>query len=81
MISRIGVHKQPTQLIVAFSGTVNPILAQNVNNYSIIASNGVKIGILSAVFNPATNSVTLTPATKLNPHLKFQLSRHAPLPQ
>ncbi len=77
-ISRTGVHNQATQLIITFSGTVNPTLAQNVNNYSIIASNGVKLGILSAVFNPATNSVTLTPATKLNAHFIYTLAATLP---
>ncbi len=79
-ISRIGVHSQATQLILAFSGTVNPTLAQNVNNYSVITSNGVKLGILSAVYDPATNSVTLTPATKLNAHLTFTLAATLPCP-
>ncbi|MBV8316042.1 MAG: choice-of-anchor E domain-containing protein [Planctomycetaceae bacterium] len=77
-ISRIGVHNQTTQLIVAFSGTVNPTLAENVNNYSIIASDGTKIAVVSAVYDATTNSVTLTPAKKLNAHYTFTLSATLP---
>jgi hypothetical protein len=73
-IGRIGIHHQQTQLIVTFSGVVNSTLAENSNNYSVITKTGQRIRVKSATYNPATNSVTLIPAVRLNMHLRFLLS-------
>jgi hypothetical protein len=73
-IGRIGVHHQQTQLIVTFSGVVNPTLAEDPTNYSAITKTGQRIRIKSATYHPATNSVTLIPAIRLNVHLRFLLS-------
>jgi hypothetical protein len=77
-IGRIGVHHQRTLLIVPFSGAVNPVIASNSANYEVITSTGKKIPIISADYNPATNSVTLRPAERLNVHLRFRLSLTLP---
>jgi hypothetical protein len=73
-IGRIGVHHQQTQLIVTFSGVVDPTLAENPNNYAVITKTGDRIHMNTATYNPATNSVTLIPETRLNVHLHFLLS-------
>jgi len=79
-IGRIGLHHQKTLLILAFSGSVNPTLAEDTSNYSVITRGGRRIAIVSATFNPTTNSVTLQPARRLNVHLHFQLSVKIPCP-
>jgi hypothetical protein len=79
-IGRIGLHHQRTQLIVTFEGPVDPAKAGNPNNYTVITSTGEKVPITSATFNPATNSVTLIPARRLNVHLHYRLSLVLPCP-
>jgi hypothetical protein len=79
-IGRIGVHHERTQLIVTFEGPVDPTKAKTTSNYSVIASAGKRIPIHSAMFNPATNSVTLIPAQRLNVHYHFRLSLVIPCP-
>jgi hypothetical protein len=79
-IGRIGVHHQPTQLIVTFEGTVDPTKAETTSNYSVITSAGKTIPVDSATFNLATNSVTLIPAHRLNVHHHFRLSLVIPCP-
>jgi hypothetical protein len=73
-IGRIGVHHQRTQLVVTFDGPVDATKADNPDNYSVIKPSGKKIPIKSATFNPATNSVTVIPASRLNVHYDFRLS-------
>jgi hypothetical protein len=79
-IGRIGLHHQKTLLILTFSGSVNPTLAEDTSNYSVITRVGRRIAIVSATFNPTTNSVTMQPARRLNVHHHFQLSVKLPCP-
>ncbi|HKM53704.1 MAG TPA: choice-of-anchor E domain-containing protein [Isosphaeraceae bacterium] len=79
-IGRIGLHHQQTQIVVTYSGVVNPVLAENPNDYTVITRTGKKIPIISATFNPSTNSVTLIPAHRLNVHHHFLLSAKPPCP-
>jgi hypothetical protein len=79
-IGRIGVHHQETKLIVTFDGPVDPAKAEMPANYTVITHTGQKIPITSAKFDPATNSVTLIPAIKLNVHLHYDLSVVLPCP-
>jgi hypothetical protein len=79
-IGRIGVHHQQTQLIVTFDGPVDATKADNPANYKVITRSGRSIPIKSATFNPATNSVKLVPAEKLNVHEHFKLSVVLPCP-
>ncbi len=67
-IGRIGVHQQKTLLIVPFQGVVDPTRASNRSDYLVIARDGRRIPILSATYNPSTNSVTLRPSIRLNVH-------------
>jgi hypothetical protein len=77
-VLRLGVHHQKTQLIVAFTGSVNPTLAANPSNYTVIATPTEHIPIVSARYNAASNSVTLIPARRLNFHDHFTLSFYLP---
>jgi hypothetical protein len=79
-IGRTGVHHQQTRLVVTFDGAVDPVKAANPANYSVITPSGRTIAIKSAAYNPATNSVTLVPAVKLNVHYHFKLSVVLPCP-
>jgi hypothetical protein len=72
-VGRIGLHHQHTLLIVPFSGVVNPTIANNPANYVLHRLDGQKIRIKSANFNPATNTVTLIPAHRINVHHFFRL--------
>jgi hypothetical protein len=79
-LGRIGVHHQRTELVVSFDGTVDPTKADNPSNYSVITPSGKTIPVKSASFDPATNSVTLIPARRLNVHHDFRLSLEIPCP-
>jgi hypothetical protein len=59
---RFGFHMQQTSLVLTFSTALNPTPAQDVNNYQILAMNGTAIPISSAVYDPATLTVTLVPS-------------------
>ena len=79
-IGRTGLHHQQTRLVVTFDGAVDPTKAATASNYSVITPSGRTIRIISAEFNPATNSVTLIPETKLNVHYMFRLKAVLPCP-
>ena len=79
-IGRIGVHHQPTQLVVTFDGPVDPAKAADPADYYVIRPSGKTIRIKSATFDPATNSATVVPATRLNVHYDFKLSVMLPCP-
>lgn len=71
-VGRIGLHHQKTLLVVPFQGAVNPVLADMPSNY-LVTHYGEKIRIISANYNPSTNTVTLQPAHQLNVHHRFRL--------
>jgi hypothetical protein len=73
-VTRFGVHMQPTTLVVTFVGPVNVAAANNPNNYAIFNTQGAFIPVTSATFDAATNSVTLTPARRINVHYHFDLA-------
>jgi hypothetical protein len=79
-IGRIGLHHQPTQLVVTFDGPVDPVKAADPSNYEVITRSGKTIPIKSATYDPATNSVTLIPVVRLNVHHHFRLSVVLPCP-
>jgi hypothetical protein len=71
-VGRIGLHHQKTLLVVPFQGVVNPVLANMPSNY-VVTHYGHKIRIISANYNPSTNTVILQPAHQLNVHHRFHL--------
>ena len=82
-LQRFGFHAQPTSLVLTFSSALDATTAQNVNNYQIVTlggrgKNGRLIGhvtpVASAVYDPATLTVTLFPAQRLDIHNLYQLT-------
>jgi hypothetical protein len=67
-------HKTTTEILIGFSGGLNPAEAASTGEYSMIqagkknsftARNAKKLVFLSAAYNPANHTVTLTPKKKL----------------
>jgi len=84
-VVRFGVHMQPTQIVVTFSGPLTQSQAENLANYQLfgLSPNGrftLRIPLVSAVYNPATNSVTLTTVHGINVHHLFLLNVTNPCP-
>jgi uncharacterized repeat protein (TIGR01451 family) len=69
-LQRFGYHAQPTLFVLTFSSALDPARAQNVHNYTLAPIGphgrlGKQIRIVSAVYNPATQTVTLHPAIRV----------------
>jgi hypothetical protein len=79
-IGLIGLHHQPTQIVVTFDGPVDPSKAADPANYTVITQSGRLIPIKTATYDPTTNAVTLVPALHLNVHHHFRLSVVLPCP-
>jgi hypothetical protein len=86
-VTQVGIHHQPTNVIINFQGQVDPVQATNPANYIIVtrAPNGQfggpgsqTIPVTKAVFDPATDTVTLTTAVHLNVHHKYQITIKIP---
>jgi hypothetical protein len=67
-VQRMGVHHQPTVLVVQFSQPLNPLTAQNPSSYFLFNFKSRPVGIRSAQYDPATQSVTLFPGQRVNLH-------------
>ena len=77
---RMGYHYDPTTLILGFNEALDPIRAANPNNYTIIAPDGHRIKVLSAIYNAASETVTLHPGEQLNLHLTYRLTVNGTAP-
>jgi hypothetical protein len=64
-VQRFGFHAQPTSLVISFNGPLDPSPAQKVSNYQIVAPNGHRIKVRTAIYNSATHVVTLILAERL----------------
>ncbi len=73
-VQRFGFHAQPTSLVISFNGPLDPSPAQNAANYQILAPNGHRIRVRSAIYNSATNSVTLVLAELLVLRKSYRLT-------
>ncbi len=78
-VGRIGLHHQKTLLVLPFHGVVNPVLAGMPGNY-LVTHYGRRIPVISAHYDPGTNTVTLQPAHRLNVHHRFRLRVTLPCP-
>jgi hypothetical protein len=74
LVQRFGVHMQPTVLVITFNEALDPASAVNLNNYKIADPAGRAVRIRSAVFDAATNTVTLRPAERVNLHHTYHLT-------
>jgi hypothetical protein len=72
-VQRFGFHLQPTVLRIAFSSPMDATRAQNPANYLIVGPGGNAIPVLSAAYDPATQSVTLLPSRRLDLHFRYVL--------
>ncbi len=73
-VKRYGIHMQPTVLVVSFNEALDPASAVNLRNYRITGPAGRSVRIRSAVFDAATNTVTLRPADRINLHHTYHLT-------
>jgi hypothetical protein len=67
-VQRLGVHQQPTQLLLFFNGLLDPSQAENLGNYTLTTT-GPRPRVLAidaAVYDPTTRSVTLVPHERLS---------------
>jgi hypothetical protein len=84
LLQRFGFHNQPTSLVLTFSTALEAAQAQNVSNYRIVALGGHQAGhvikVRSAVYNPATLTVTLFLAQQLDLHKQYQLTVNGTAP-
>ena len=77
---RFGFHMQQTFLVVTFSSTLDATPAEDVNNYKIVTMAGLVIPVSGAVYDPATLTVTLFPAERLDLHKFYQLTVNGTTP-
>jgi hypothetical protein len=63
----------PTTLVLAFNQPLDPALAQDVHEYQLIGPRGRIDPINSAVYDPATMTVTLHPKSRVNFHKTYRL--------
>ena len=82
-VVRYGVHRERTQLIVTFSGPVDPVAASNASNYQLVrrGPNGqytptpqTIVPIQQVVYNPNTNTATIVPVRSIPIHQHVQLT-------
>jgi hypothetical protein len=73
-VKRFGIHMQPTELVLSFNDGLDPTSAQNLSNYKIVGPAGHAVRIGSAVFDDATNTVTLHPTRRINLHHTYRLT-------
>jgi hypothetical protein len=77
MLQRVGIHEHLTHLVLTFSEALDPATAQNLSNYQIIdpgpdgrfgTRDDRTVAVLSAVYDAALHTVTLSPVTRLDWH-------------
>jgi Bacterial Ig-like domain (group 3)/Right handed beta helix region/Periplasmic copper-binding protein (NosD) len=73
-VARYGFHDQATYLLLSFNGPLDLASAQNALNYKIVAPDGRRIAVASAIYDSATDTVTLLPSERLNIHRRYRLT-------
>ena len=79
-VAREGFHAMPTTLILTFNTMLDATSAEDVNNYRIIGPGGQAIAIVSATYDPSTDTVTLQPSQQLNLHKIYTLAVNGSTP-
>ncbi len=74
LVQRYGVHMNPTTIVLTFDQPLNPTLADNVNEYRLLDPQGHVVPISSAVYDAATDTVTLHPRNRINLHRTYRLT-------
>ena len=82
-VQRFGIGAQPSTIAITFNTAVNPSNATAVTNYSLFlvkkrphshTPKETPVKIASAVYDPATMTVTLTTAKKLKKNVEYSLT-------
>ena len=73
-VRRVGIHNQPTTLVLTFNQPLDPTTATNLANYQLFGPNLRPVRITSAVHDQAADTVTLSPASRLNVHWNYLLT-------
>jgi hypothetical protein len=71
---RLGIHAQPTTLMLAFDAPLDPARAQDPSNYRIVDPRGRPVGLAWARYNAAAWAVLLRPSARLNVHHPYRLT-------
>ena len=79
-VKRYGFHQQPTFLVLYFNSPLEVVPAENATNYTIAGPSrrrgkaGDRIVVRKAIYDPASQTVTLIPAGRLNIHNRYTLT-------
>jgi IPT/TIG domain len=88
-LARFGFHMQPTTVVLTFSSALDAARAADVNNYQILTMGGIARNaalaghitrVKAAVYNPATLTVTLHTAQRLDIHKRYRLTVRGAIP-
>jgi hypothetical protein len=71
-VKRYGYHWMPTTIVVTFNEALNPAAAVDRKDYRIFGPAGRRIRVKRAVYDPATFTVILHPARRINIHHKYK---------
>jgi hypothetical protein len=74
---RSGIHAQPTEIVITFNQPMNVASVQDVNNYILLGQRSGRTPFVSAIYDPATQSVTLHPRRRIKLHFDFFLQIRA----
>ena len=73
-VQRYGYHRHPTSIVLFFNEPLDPSRAEDVRNYRIDGPKGQSIGINTAHYNAATQTVTLKPNQRIDIHHNYHLT-------
>jgi hypothetical protein len=81
-LKRYGYHDQPTYLVLSFSSPLNAASARSLANYTITEivhgrgrhGHPIKVKVGSAIYDPSTNTVTLSTIRRLDVHKQYRLT-------
>jgi len=76
-LQRFGFHLQPTSIVLTFSEPMDPIRAEALGNYTLVApghGHSRVIPLKAARYNGAAQTVTLFPSQLLNLHRVYQIT-------
>ncbi|MGP8008405.1 MAG: hypothetical protein ACLP2J_15420, partial [Acidimicrobiales bacterium] len=74
LVQRYGIHMNPTTIVLTFNQPLDPARAQDVHEYRLVDPQGHLVPITSAVYDPATNTVTLHPRDRIDLHHPYKLT-------
>jgi hypothetical protein len=81
-LSLLGIHHQPSQIVLQFDGPLNTVAAQDPANYTLVGlgkdqrlgtADDHRYSIVAATYNSANQTVTLIPNSHLNIHYHYVL--------